>query len=101
MPAMSPYEILGVTEDATEVQIRGAYLRLAKLHHPDLNPNDPGAAEKFNKIKQAYEEVLAKKKGINGARPFEGLGKGSFSFDPSHPFAAFYAAMKKHYKPGG
>ena len=82
------------------MQIRRAYLRLAKLYHPDLNPNDPGATEKFKKIKQAYEELLARKKGYTSSDLFGRIRKGTCSFDPGHPFAAFYEAMKRHYKPG-
>jgi curved DNA-binding protein len=49
------YQILGVPRTADEKQIRQAYRRLARKHHPDVNPNDKAAAEKFKEIQNAYE----------------------------------------------
>ncbi|RKY15915.1 MAG: molecular chaperone DnaJ [Planctomycetota bacterium] len=49
------YEILGVRRDATEEEIRQAYRRLALKYHPDRNPNDKQAEEKFKEIVEAYE----------------------------------------------
>ena len=49
------YETLGVSKDASEKDIRQAYRRLARQHHPDLNPNDDEAERQFKKINEAYE----------------------------------------------
>jgi curved DNA-binding protein CbpA len=49
------YRILGVSEYATDQQIRQAYRTLAKRYHPDLNPGDARAAEKFKEVASAYE----------------------------------------------
>jgi DnaJ-class molecular chaperone len=49
-----PYDVLGVARDAGEEQIRAAYRRLAKLHHPDLNPGLSGAEDRFKRISGAY-----------------------------------------------
>jgi curved DNA-binding protein len=49
------YEILGVTKTATEDQIKSAYRKLARKFHPDVNPGDKSAEEKFKEINEAYE----------------------------------------------
>ena len=56
MPA-DPYQVLGVSHNASEEDIRQAYRRLAKQYHPDLNPGDAYAAQKMNEINQAYEQI--------------------------------------------
>ena len=49
-----PYETLGVARTASDDDIRAAYRRLAKLHHPDLNPGRKGAEDRFKRISAAY-----------------------------------------------
>ena len=53
--AEDPYKVLGVDKTATEAQIRGAYRKLAKKHHPDLNPGDKAAEERFKAVSAANE----------------------------------------------
>ncbi len=50
-----PYEVLGVQKTADEAAIRAAYRKLAKRHHPDLNPGKPEAAERFKEINAAND----------------------------------------------
>jgi DnaJ-class molecular chaperone len=50
-----PYEILGVAKTASADDIQKAYRRLAKKHHPDLNPGDKSAEEKFKNVSVAYD----------------------------------------------
>src|ERR671917_452886 len=50
-----PYDILGVARSAPEAEIKKAYRKLAKTHHPDRNANDPKAKDKFAELNAAYE----------------------------------------------
>ena len=56
------YAALGVARTATEDEIRKAYRKLARKHHPDVNPNDRKAEEKFKEISFAYEVLSDKEK---------------------------------------
>lgn len=49
------YEVLGVSRNASQDEIKKAYRQLARKYHPDVNKNDPNAADKFKEIANAYE----------------------------------------------
>jgi curved DNA-binding protein CbpA len=51
------YALLGVEPDTTLAQIKKAYRKLARQHHPDTNPGDPQAAARFRDITEAYEAL--------------------------------------------
>lgn len=54
---MNYYNILGLSDGASEDEIKKAYRKLAKKYHPDLNPGDKKAAAMFLKVKEAYEAL--------------------------------------------
>lgn len=60
--AESLYDILGVAKDATDDAIRRAYRKLARKHHPDVNPGNKAAEDKFKKVSSAYEVLSDTKK---------------------------------------
>src|SRR5438270_9847891 len=53
--AKDSYQVLGVKRDASEKEIRAAYRKLARKHHPDVNPGDKAAEARFKEINSAYE----------------------------------------------
>src|SRR5690348_18299600 len=57
-----PYETLGVQRNADDAALRAAYRKLAKKHHPDVNPDNPDAAARFGEISSAYDLLSDKEK---------------------------------------
>jgi len=55
--AQNYYDMLGVNKNVSDKDIKAAYRRMARKLHPDVNPNDAGAQEKFKKVNEAYEVV--------------------------------------------
>lgn len=51
------YDLLGLPTDATEEEVRKAYIKKAKECHPDKNPDDPQATEKFQALSEGYERI--------------------------------------------
>ncbi len=60
---MNPYQILGVSRDASDKEITKAYRTLAKKYHPDVNPNDNFAAKKMAEINNAYDRIKQMRSG--------------------------------------
>ena len=63
--AKNYYDTLGVSKDASADEIKSAFRKLAKKHHPDLNPNNASAATKFKEINEAYEVLSDSQKKAN------------------------------------
>ena len=78
------YDTLGVEEDASAREIKKAYRRLARKHHPDRNPDDPEAEERFKKIQEAYSVLSDEEKrqqyDAQRRNPFAGGGFGQGGF---------------------
>ncbi len=62
MPQRDLYEILGVSRTATADEIKKAYRRLAKQHHPDVNPGNKAAEEKFKEVTAAFDVLSDEKR---------------------------------------
>jgi molecular chaperone DnaJ len=94
---MDYYETLGVERDASAEDIRKAYRKLARKHHPDLNPGDKAAEDRFKKVQEAYDILSEPKKkqmydqvgfysengmpgGGGGGRQGPNMGFGGFDF---------------------
>jgi DnaJ homolog subfamily A member 2 len=92
------YELLGVPTDCDERALKTAYRKLAVKYHPDKNPNNPEANEKFKNISHAYE-VLSdpQKREIYDKYGEEGLqgGAGGPSMDASSIFEAFFPGFAR------
>jgi molecular chaperone DnaJ len=74
-----PYEVLGVSRDADETQIKKAFRKLARELHPDVNRHDPDAEEKFKEAAEAYEILSdAERRQIFDRYGHEGLGARGF-----------------------
>ncbi|MBI9076701.1 MAG: J domain-containing protein [Desulfatibacillum sp.] len=84
---MTYYEILGIKKDATEKEIKSAYRKLAFECHPDRNPDDPLAEDKFKKISEAYAVLMdeGKRTQYDRAQTFGGGGQG-FSYSQEEIF---------------
>lgn len=86
-----PYQVLGVSRDASDEEIKRAYRQLSRKYHPDANINNPNKAqaeEKFKDVQQAYEQIMREKEegyrggstgyGGYGGSSYGGYGNGSY-----------------------
>lgn len=101
------YDVLGVSKDASDAEIKSAFRKLAKKYHPDLNKDDPSAAEKFKEAQEAYEVLSDEQKrsqydrfghagvnngaaGMGGMGGFSNFGGGFDSVDLGDIFDNFF-----------
>ena len=84
------YDLLGVSRDASTKDLKKAYRKLAVQYHPDKNPGDKKAEEKFKQISEAYDVLKDSEKRQRydqfGHAAFKGGGGGAASVDPFEIF---------------
>lgn len=78
------YEILGIKKDAKADEIKKAYRKLARKFHPDVNPNDKAAEDKFKEVQEAYDVLSDEKK----RKVFDRFGYYHDNLDADSPFGA-------------
>ena len=86
------YDILGVSKDASSEDIKKAYRNMAKKYHPDLNKDNPQAAEKFKEVNEAYEclsDPTKKSNYDNYGDPNGAAGFGGFGGNGAGGFGGF------------
>ena len=91
------YEVLGVSRDASDADIKKAYRRLAMKHHPDRNPDDPKSEAAFKEAKESYEVLTDPQKravynrhGHAGLEATAGAGRGGAGGNPGDAFGDIF-----------
>ncbi len=99
------YEVLGVPRDADTQQIKKAYRKLAREHHPDVNDHDPQCEEKFKEATEAYEVLCdAQKRDVYDAYGHDGLRRGGTQgagFDGFPGFGDIFESIFTSFGGGG
>ena len=76
-----PYQVLGVSRDASDEEIKKAYRALSRKYHPDANINNPNKAEaeeKFKQVQQAYKQIMEEKENGTSSYSSQGSYGGSY-----------------------
>ena len=109
------YDVLGVTRDAGDEEIKRAFRQKAKQYHPDANPDNPGAEARFKELNEAYEVLSDEEKrsaynrfgenwqhyqGFNGGNPAGAGGDGHFT-DMSDIFETLFNSADGRRQAGG
>lgn len=103
--AQDPYAVLGVPRDASADQIKSAYRKLARQYHPDVNPDNPEAEEKFKEVSGAYSILSDAEKKARydqfGVTDDSGAGPGDFFQGGGTGFADIFGMMEEAFGFGG
>lgn len=95
--AADPYTTLGVARSASAAEIKSAYRKLAKQLHPDANKDNPGAAERFSQVTQAYDLLSDKDKRAQfdrGEIDGDGNPKMAYGYGPGGPGGAGHGGFR-------
>ncbi|MGA1994575.1 MAG: DnaJ domain-containing protein, partial [Bryobacteraceae bacterium] len=91
-PTHDYYETLGLNKKATAEELRKAYRKLARKYHPDLNPGDKSAEERFKRVQEAYDVLNEPRKrqmydqyGFYSDAGFPGAGQAAGAHTSSGP----------------
>src|SRR5579884_2215952 len=94
------YEVLGVSRNCTEAELKAAFRKLAMQHHPDRNPGDKDCEHRFKEINEAYDVLKDPDKraaydrfGHAAFEPGSGMGAGGFSADFGSAFADIFEGI--------
>jgi len=92
MPKSDPYRVLGIARSASEDEVKKAYRKLARRHHPDVNRNSGASENRFREIQEAYEILSDKKRRAN----FDKYG-----YDVAQPGVHEYAGAADRFRSHG
>ena len=95
MTDTSLYEVLGVAKDAPAEAIRTAYRKLARKHHPDVNPGNQAAEDRFKKIASAYEVLSDDKRRAAYDEFGDEALKGGFDPDKAREYDLGFSDMQR------
>ncbi len=97
MPQRDLYEILGVSRTASQEEVKKAYRRLAKQYHPDVNPGNRAAEEKFKELTAAFEVLSDEKR----RKLYDEFGADALRTGFDEKKAEEYRRWKRHGAPAG
>ena len=88
-----PYRVLGVSQNASEEEIKKAYRTLAKKYHPDVNNGSPQAEARMKEVNEAYSQIVKMRRdGTDGASAGQGGYGGTGSYGSSYGYGGSYGS---------